>query len=94
MTGLNGKEAYAVCLLHERGLYRRTSEGVDRNGFLSGLMRWCMEKKQQPLTHDDAAKAVENLLRAGVLSGKEGKISLTDRVWRKVLPEWIQQHDR
>ena len=94
MTGLNGKEAYAVCLLHERGLYRRTSEGVDRNGFLSGLMRWCMEEKQQPLTHDDAAKAVENLLSAGVLSGKEGKISLTDRVWRKVLPEWIQQHDR
>ena len=94
VTGLNGKEAYAVCLLHERGLYRRTSEGADRNGFLSELMRWCPEEKQQPLTHDDAAKAVENLLEAGVLSGKEGKISLTDRVWRKVLPEWIQRHDR
>lgn len=86
-TELNGKESCAVCLLHERDMYRRTSEGMAEEELLSGLKKRCAEKDRYSPAHDDIPEAVENLLKAGVLSRKDGKLSITDRVWRKVFPK-------
>ncbi len=86
-TELNGKESCAVCLLHERDMYRRTSEGMAEEELLSGLKKQCAEKDRYSPAHDDIPEAVENLLKAGVLSRKDGKLSITDRVWRKVFPK-------